>query len=410
MADTTALTGTAAQATNAVAGTNEVHTPLLNVDLWPTIDRAYLTFGMDRIPWLRETHFLGIPLWQYLASFLFIFLAFFFAKVFDTLARVWLKRWAEARKSQVGEMLVDLARGPVKIVVFVIFLHIGLTVFQWPAVVERWLSNALKIVVAVSITYSLLKLVDIAIGTWRQRVETQDGTGLNQQLLPVVRKAVKGVILVVASLLTLDNIGINITALLASLSIGGLALGLAAQDTVANLFGAVAVLIDKPFKVGDRVQFDNVDGVVESIGLRSTRIRNLEGFLVTVPNKTMGNTTITNVSQRPNIRTIMNFGLTYGTTPEKIRLAIGILEEVFKGHRETHDCLVAFNKFGDFSLNVMVVHWWKGTVFKEYLPGMQELLIEVKRRFDKEGIDFAFPTQTVHVRNEGGFSEPVVSR
>ena len=122
-----------------------------------------------------------------------------------------------------------------------------------------------------------------------------------------------------AALVTLDNLGINITAAIASLSIGGLAVGLAAQDTLANLFGAVAIFLDKPFKIGDRIQIENVDGPVESIGLRSTRVRNLDGHLVTIPNKTMGNATIVNIAARPNIKTVMNIGITYDTPLEKVR-------------------------------------------------------------------------------------------
>ena len=114
-----------------------------------------------------------------------------------------------------------------------------------------------------------------------------------------------------------------------------MAVGLTAQDTLANLFGAVAVLVDKPFKVGDRIQLDTLDGVVEYIGFRSTRVRNLDGHLVTVPNKTMGNATITNISARPNIKTVMNIGLTYDTPPDRIRRALEILEEVYQRHPRT---------------------------------------------------------------------------
>lgn len=387
--------------TNASSSTS-TNEPLLRMDLLPTIDRAYLTFGLDRIEFLRDRTFLRIALWQYIASFLFIFLAFYLAKFFDFLSRVWLKRWADRTSTKADDMLLDLARGPVKVIVFVLFLHVGLSVFQWPSMVEHWLSTSLKIVVAFSLTYAGLKVVDIAVGAWRQRAAVREDQSLNQQLLPMVRKALKGVILVVASLVTLDNVGINITTLLASLSIGGLALGLAAQDTVANLFGAVAVLLDQPFKVGDRVQFENVDGVVETIGLRSTRIRNLDGFLVTVPNKTMGNATITNVTSRPTVRTLMTFGLTYDSAPEQIERATRILDQVFRAHPGTEDVLIGFNKFGDFSLNISVVHWWRDTNPKAYTAGLHELNLAIKRRFDAEGINLAFPTQTLYLKPDSG--------
>jgi MscS family membrane protein len=127
--------------------------------------------------------------------------------------------------------------------------------------------------------------------------------------LPIIRNSLRVFVIIVAFLVTSQNLGLNITGLVASLSIGGLALGLAAQDTLANLFGAVSVLVDKPFRIGDRIQLDNVDGVVEQIGFRSTRVRNQDGYLVTIPNKAVGNATITNIALRANIRTLMNIGL-----------------------------------------------------------------------------------------------------
>jgi len=218
-----------------------------------------------------------------------------------------------------------------------------------------------------------------------------------------VRKTLKLFIIVVAALVTLTNIGIDVTAAIASLSIGGLAVGLAAQDTLANLFGAVAVFVDKPFRIGDRIQLDNVDGTVESIGLRSTRVRNLNGHLITVPNKTMGNATIINVTRRPNIKTEMNIGITYDTPADKVRRALKILEEVYRGHAMTADLLVSFNKFADSSLNILVVHWWNSTDFKAYVAGMQELNLTVKERFDAEGISFAFPTQTLYLKQDSAW-------
>src|SRR5206468_1315394 len=143
---------------------------------------------------------------------------------------------------------------------------------------------------------------------------------------------------------------------------------------------------DKPFRIWDRIQLEHVDGTVETIGLRSTRVRNVEGHLITIPNKTMGNATITNVTRRPNIRTEMNMGLTYDTSAEKLKQALAILGDVYRGHPMTEELVLSFNKFADSSLNILVVHSWKGTDLKAYLAGMQELNLLVKERFDAEGI------------------------
>ena len=114
----------------------------------------------------------------------------------------------------------------------------------------------------------------------------------------------------------------------------------------------------------------------------------------------MGNATITNVTRRPNIKTEMNIGITYDTPAEKVKRALRILEEVYRGHAMTSDLIVSFNKFADSSLNILVVHWWNSTDAKAYLVGMQELNLAIKERFDAEGISFAFPTQTLHVKQD----------
>ena len=357
-------------------------------------------FHLDRISVLQEHSLFGQPYWKYLASLIYIFLAFLVSKALDHFVGVWLKRWAERTTSKFDDLLLEALRGPVKVTAFVIFLHIGLAVFRWPDKVQHFLSKGLIVIVAFSITYVTLKVVDLLMGVWRERTAIGTDKSFDDQLFPLVRKSVKLFVVVIAVLVTSQNLGINITGVIASLSIGGLALGLAAQDTLANLFGAVAVYMDKPFRIGDQIKLDAVTGTVENIGLRSTRVRNPDGHLVTIPNKTMGNAIITNITRRPNIRTEMNIGITYDTPVEKVARATAILEEVFRKHPKTIDLVISFNKFNDSALNIFVAHVWGGTDVKEQLAGLQALNLEVKRRFDAEGISFAFPTQTLFVRQE----------
>jgi MscS family membrane protein len=342
----------------------------------------------------------GNELWKYLFSLIYIFLAFYISKLLDYLTRVWLKRWAAKTKTDFDDLVLGLLNGPVKIVAFIILLRIGLDVFRWPVLVRNVLAKGFTLVVAVSLTYMVLKFIDLVMRYWRQHAKSEaDGT-FDEQLFPIIRKSLKVFVVVVASLVTLSNLGVNITAAIASLSIGGLAVGLAAQDTLANLFGAVAIFMDKPFRLGDRIQLAGVDGTVESIGLRSTRVRNLDGYFVTVPNKTMGNATITNITRRPNMKTEINLGLTYDTSTEKVQRALEILSEIYRGHPMTHDVTLSFNKFGDSALNIQIVHWWKGTDAKAQVAGIQQMNLAVKSRFDAEEIGFAFPTRTLYVKQD----------
>jgi len=357
-------------------------------------------FGLDRIE-LLQFKVMGNPLWQYAAFLIYIFLAFYVSKLLDYVIQVQLRKWASRTSTRFDDLLLELLRGPVKIIAFVVFLHIGLRVFAWPDWAAKFISNGLKIIVACSLTYVVIKFVDLLMGVWKQRVEvSQESVGLDMQLFPVVRKTLKIFVVIVAVLVTLQNLGMNVTGLLASLSIGGLAVGLAAQDTLSNLFGAVMIFADKPFRVGDRVQLDAIDGSVEAIGLRSTRVRNLDGHLVTIPNRTMANANIINVTKRPNIKTVMNIGVTYDTTARNVQRAMEIIEEVFRPHPLTADLIVSFNKFESSSLNILVVHWWNSTDYKQYLAGLQKMNLELKRRFDEERISFAFPSQTVYLRQD----------
>lgn len=355
--------------------------------------------------WLRNHHtgflntfLFGNPYWQYLASALFVLLAIWVAKLIDQIVGVQLRKWAAKTETKFDDVLLHLIHGPVKVISFVIILHIGIDLFNWPIWIENWLSAGLKLTVAISMTYLGLKLIDAGVEFVWNKVTAAEGSAFDKTLIGAARKTIKVVLITIGVLVTAQNLGFNVSALLASLSVGGLALGLAAQDTLANLFGAAAVFIDKPFKVGDRIKLGEVDGLVEEVGLRSTRIRNTEGYLVTIPNKTMGNATIVNITRRPSIQTVMNIGLTYDTPVAVVKQATGILEEVFRQHPMTKDVWISFNKFEATALNISVTHWSNPMVQKEYLAGLQDMNLEIKRRFDQEGIEFAFPTQTLHIK------------
>jgi small-conductance mechanosensitive channel len=256
-----------------------------------TTRSAWLTLGLDRLPLLRRT-ILHIPLWQYIASLIYIFLAFYISKLLDHWLRGCLKRWAARTRVRFDDIMIELLRGPIKIIVFVILLHLGLRIFSWPEWFADFLSKALKIIVAVSITYMALRFIDLLTGYWRQRAIAGADLSFAEQLLPIIRNTLKVFTIVVTALLTLQNLGLNITSLITSLGITGLALALAAQDTLANFFGAIVILVDKPFRLGDVIRIDTYEGTVETIGFRSTRVRTSEGHLVTIPNKTVGNTIV----------------------------------------------------------------------------------------------------------------------
>jgi len=385
--------------------TNRSSTPYTNetssfVRRVEQLENYSLTFKLDEIPALREHTFLGEPLWKYLASLLYVVLAVLVAKIIDVVTNVWLKQIASRTQTKLDDLVLELLRGPIKVVVFVSLLNIGLNFFDWSPRAKLYLSKALILVIAAALTYLAVKILNVLLDAWKSRHAQDTERRFNDQLFSVIRVSLDTFLVVVAVLVTAQNMDINITAALASLSIGGLAVGLAAQDTLANLFGALAVFVDKPFRVGDQIKLDGAEGTVEIVGLRSTRVRSSEGHLLAVPNKTMGNATIINITRRPSIRTVMDLGLTYDMSAAKVRRAVEILNEVYKAHPKTKDLIVAFNQFAASALNIRVIHWWDGGDNKAYMAGLQELNLTVQERFEAEKIAFAFPTQTVLLKQD----------
>lgn len=356
-----------------------------------------LSFGLDHVAALQPDLF-GRPRWQYVASVIYLIMAFVVSKFVDGFINGRLKEWTRKTPNRWDDIIVGLADGPVKVITFVVLLHVGLQLFEWPSWFEQNISKITIVIVAVSLAYVMLKGVDAILGVWRTRLTSDGDKAFNEQFLILIGKLTKAAICIVVILTVLPKFGINITALLGSVSVLGLALGLAAQDTVANLFGAVAVFVDKPFRLGDRIQVAGIDGNVEGMGLRATTVRSLDGYLITIPNKTVGNNTVVNISRRPGIKTEMNFGVTYDTPADKVKRAADLLREIFMAHPNTKEVVVTFNKFLDSSLNINVVHWWNNTDAASQLAGLQQLNLTIKERFDAEGIEFAFPTQTVLTR------------
>jgi len=195
--------------------------------------------------------------------------------------------------------------------------------------------------------------------------------------------------------------GYNITSLLAGLGLGGLAVALAAQNTLSNVFGAIAIFVDQPFRVGEQVQLEGFSGTIEVIGLRSTRLRTFDGTLVTFPNSLVANAKIENMTARPTRRTHFTIGVTYDTSYEKLQKGVEILRDVMSAHSGTHGCRAYFNSYGDFSLNIMAQHWSKHMDdYEAHLKCLEDINFEILKRFEEEGIEFAFPTQTLYVKSE----------
>jgi len=248
--------------------------------------------------------------------------------------------------------------------------------------------------------YRLVEVVDVRVRKWAASTEST----IDDVLAPLVGKTLRVFIVAIGGIIIIQNLtGVKIGPLLASLGIGGLAIALAAREPIANFFGTLTILFDRPFQVGERIVVDNFDGVVETVGFRSSRIRTLTGHVVSIPNEKLVNSNLENIGRRPYIRWLTNIGITYDTPTDKVEKAVQIIGEILENHegmKEDFPPRVYFNGFNDWSLNILVLAWYHPPNYWEYQAWLQKTCLEIMRRFEAGGIDFAFPTQTVHLAND----------
>ena len=246
---------------------------------------------------------------------------------------------------------------------------------------------------------NLFKLLDSALLKAFKKNERL--SSMDRLAVKVIGKVIQIVIILMAFFFLCENIlGINITAILAGAGVIGLGIAFAAQDTIANFFGSLMIIIDRPFKINDFIRLDGKEGVVERVGLRSTRIRTPDGFVVTIPNKTTANVTIEDVSLRPNIKRVMTLGLVYDTPPAKMEEAIRILQDILANHSGVDPLIppkIHFLEFADFSLNIQVIVWFRTNVLWDSLNWADEINHTILKRFNDAGLEFAFPTNTTYL-------------
>ena len=250
--------------------------------------------------------------------------------------------------------------------------------------------------------YRLIGVIEHFLLHWTSKTHSQ----LDDQLVPLIRKTLRLVVVIMVALFIAQNIfNWNIAALLAGLGLGGLAFALAAKDMVANLFGSITIFADRPFQIGDRVTIDGQDGVVEEVGFRSTKLRTLTGHLVTVPNSVVANTTVENIAARPYLKRSLDIGVTYDTSPKKMKQAVKILREMCEARAKNFVAgrapRVFFTDFNADSLGINVTYWFVPVEWEEFLSFNHDFNMELLTRFNEEGIEFAFPTRTLYIKKDG---------
>ena len=357
---------------------------------------------MESVRALVDFEIAGNEVWRIVTLFGILFVAFTAGKIGKFLLDRTGATLQGRGRTLSATALGAVARGSV-FLALALGVSLGLVSLKLSPKVADLASTVSSILFSVAVGYILYWLVEVP-SAWIAGAATRTESKFDDMLVPIIRKSLR-VTLVILVLVQIAQILSDkpLTSILAGLGIGGLAFALAAQDSLKNIFGSVIIFIDKPFEMGDRVVIDGHDGGVEEVGLRSTKIRTLEGHLVTVPNGELANKTILNIGKRPFIRRIADITITYDTPPEKIDRALEILKAILDGHegmKEDFPPRVYFSDFNAASLNLRVIYWYHPPNYWDFMAFSERFNKEVFRRFNEEGIDFAFPTQTVYLAGD----------
>ncbi len=363
---------------------------------------------------ILKLSYAGNELWRYGLLFVIFLITFTANKILKFVLIRQADFWAKRKDSEVTAVFIRCFILPTQMALIAGALYISQLFLKFSpdksniaglhiAIKTLWI-DASNVLFTISLALLFYKLVDVAeyyLIRWTSKTETK----LDDMLVPVLRKTTRVTITIFTVLFIAQNVlGRDISTLLAGLGVGGLAVAIAAKETLANFFGSIMIFSDRSFHVGDLVRLGDYFGIIEEVGFRSTRLRTLDGHLITIPNSNVASNAIENISHRPYIRKHFSITITYDTPPEKVEQAVEIVREIIGRFPETssdpqYPPRVYFDNFNDWSLNLNIYYWVKPADWWTFLDVTHKINIEIMRKFNQEKIEFAFPTQTLYLKN-----------
>lgn len=344
--------------------------------------------------------------WQWLGLFLIIVFGSIADKVLAWILKFNVARWQKKHPS--FEKLDSNVLRPLGLMAMALIWWSGLNMLGLPDTALLILLVAVKLLVSLSGIWSAFRVVDVFDALWTNKA-LQTSNKFDDLLVPMISKSLKVFVIVIGIVFAADNLNIDVTSLLAGLGLGGLAFALAAKDLLGNFFGSVTVLLDRPFSIGDWVVIGDIEGMVEEVGFRSTRVRTFYNSLVTMPNSILTTTKIDNMGARRYRRMKTMLAVTYDTSPERIEAFCEGIRKIIQLHPYMRKDMyqVYFNEYGAASLDILVYVFWATPDWNTELRERHRFLLDVLRLARQLEIEFAYPTQTLYLKR-GDIEGPAV--
>ena len=348
---------------------------------------------------LLEIQILGNTGKDYLIALGVFIVSLAVLKVFREVVLHKLKKAAEKTKTDLDDVLIGIIHDIKPSFYFLASVYIALNFLAFPIMADRIINGLFVVAVVFQAVMALQTFIDYWTGKLISRKEG-DENAQNKGAVKSISYLLKILVWVFASLAVLSNLGFNITSLIAGLGIGGFAIAFALQNILQDIFSSFSILIDKPFKIGDFIIIGGDMGVVGKIGIKSTRIKTLQGQELIISNRELTNTRVNNYKKMEKRRIAFSFGVLYETSTEKLKKIPGIVRDIVAKEKLAELDRVHFKEFGDFSLGFEVVYYMQSPDFNEYRNTQQSINFALKEVFEAEGIDFAYPTQTLLIKKQ----------
>ena len=357
-----------------------------------------------QFPILGESIF-GVTIGSMLLAFVVLSAFFMLEKVFTRGFTRLLNKVAKRTENKIDDQVIVALKGPIGFLFIIIGLHMFFIIIGQES---QFTKRVLDSMLVYDIFWAILSIMDASRGLF-DFASSKFNTELAQEMGDFMLKIIKVLIIGVGFGTILKVWGVDVTALIASLGLGGLAFALAAKDTASNLFGSFALLADKSIRRGEWIRVGEIEGIVEDIGMRTTKIRSFEKSLITVPNQILANTPIENYSRRGIRRININIGVTYETTQEQLSNIVESTEGMLRSHTNIAQdelLIVNFESFGDSSLNIFVYCFAKSSEWEEYLNIRQDIHLQIMKIVQDNGSDFAFPSRTLYMQGSELLQKP----
>ncbi|NOY21882.1 MAG: mechanosensitive ion channel family protein [Acidobacteria bacterium] len=336
-----------------------------------------------------------------LLAFLILLFAFFIKRLVISRLFSFFMKFSSSTQTKADDFLVDKIPGPIGALALITGVYVSVNLFRADISSKLFFKVVNNFYLAV-VVYLLVRLLFVLIESFSlfmQEWSEKRQSPVDNQLAIIIRKSLKVLVAVLAVLFLIQNLGYSVSGLVASLGLGGLTVALAAKDTVSNFFGSIIIIVDSPFKVGDWIKTGNVEGVVEEIGFRSTKIRTFEKSLISVPNFIVANQSVENFSLRDKRRIRFSLGIEYRTPVEKIEQALNNIRNLIAENKDIHNdfYLVNLNRLADSSLEIFVYCFTTTSVWKDYLNVQEGLYLDILKMLEREGVGVAFPSQSLYI-------------